>query len=541
MLERAGIARPPDLVLAVTGDDEDNIVICQIAQEKYGVAEGDRARQRPAQPGALRPARDLADVCATSNIMALVEHEVPEHELVHLLELRNENLEIVEVQIDEGSPVAGKRVERLRLPDGARLISVMRDGQAEIAVGATELGRATRCSRSSSPARRTSCAGCCSSGEAAFAPAVAARARRGAASAGRARRRPVRPRRSCAGIAQRAASRSARRGGLDSPVYVRRARGEPSALYVVEQAGRIRVLVNGRRGAEPFLDIRTPASEPAASRGCSRSRSTRATRKNRRFYVNYTDRERRHARRRVPRRTARPQLPATAHGCSSSTSRTRTTTAASSSSARTGCSTSAWATAAPAATPRTAPRTCRAASASCCDRTSTHAGARWQIAGYGLRNPWRFSFDRATGDLYIGDVGQNAWEEVDYHAARRSPGSRTTAGTSTRARARFEASQPIHARGGSSCPIAEYSHSRGLLGHRRLRLPRQGRARRAGATSTATTARAASGRLEAPAARRPVRPRASRSASTDLSSFGEDAARRALRRLARRHASTGSR
>ena len=40
-------------------------------------------------------------------------------------------------------------------------------------------------------------------------------------------------------------------------------------------------------------------------------------------------------------------------------------------------------------------------------------GARWQVAGYGLRNPWRFSFDRLTHDLYIGDVGQNAWEEVD--------------------------------------------------------------------------------------------------------------------------------
>src|SRR5438094_1153731 len=41
-------------------------------------------------------------------------------------------------------------------------------------------------------------------------------------------------------------------------------------------------------------------------------------------------------------------------------------------------------------------------------------GARWQIVGLGLRNPWRFSFDRANGDLYLGDVGQNLWEEIDY-------------------------------------------------------------------------------------------------------------------------------
>ena len=71
--------------------------------------------------------------------MGLVEHEVPEHGLVRMLELKKENLEIVEVQIDRDSPVAGKRVAGLSLPDGSRLISVMRNGQAEIAVGSTVL------------------------------------------------------------------------------------------------------------------------------------------------------------------------------------------------------------------------------------------------------------------------------------------------------------------------------------------------------------------------------------------------------------------
>jgi len=78
-------------------------------------------------------------VSATTTILALVEHEVPEHGLIHLLELRNENLEIVEVQIEKGSPSAGKTVAGLSLPQESRLISVTRDGQSEIAVGSTKL------------------------------------------------------------------------------------------------------------------------------------------------------------------------------------------------------------------------------------------------------------------------------------------------------------------------------------------------------------------------------------------------------------------
>jgi trk system potassium uptake protein TrkA len=139
VLEKAGIRRPPDLVLALTGDDEDNMVICQLAKEKYGVAKVIARVNDPRNQAHFDLLGISPTVCATSSILGLVEHEVPEHELVHLLELRKENLEIVEVQIDKGSPVAGKKVESLPLPEGARLISVMRDGRSEIAVGSTEL------------------------------------------------------------------------------------------------------------------------------------------------------------------------------------------------------------------------------------------------------------------------------------------------------------------------------------------------------------------------------------------------------------------
>ncbi len=139
VLKRAGVERPAELVLAVTGDDEDNMIVAQVAREKFGVPKVIARVNDPRN----QPHFDLLGisptVSATETVLALIEHEVPEHELVHLLELRKENLEIVEVQIDRDSPSAGKRVEQLSLPEGSRLISVMRNGRSEIAVGQTTL------------------------------------------------------------------------------------------------------------------------------------------------------------------------------------------------------------------------------------------------------------------------------------------------------------------------------------------------------------------------------------------------------------------
>ena len=88
VLERAGIARPPDVVLALTGDDEDNMVICQIAREKYGVPKVIARVNDPRNQAHFDLLGISPTVCATSSVMALVEHEVPEHDLIHLLELR---------------------------------------------------------------------------------------------------------------------------------------------------------------------------------------------------------------------------------------------------------------------------------------------------------------------------------------------------------------------------------------------------------------------------------------------------------------------
>jgi trk system potassium uptake protein TrkA len=137
VLELAGVARPPELLLSVTGDDEDNLVISQIGREKYGVEKVIARVNDPRNQAHFDLLEIPMTVCPTSAILGLVEHEIPEHGLVQLLELQREGLEIVEAQIESNSPVAGNRVGGLSLPAGARLISVFRHGRTELVESGT--------------------------------------------------------------------------------------------------------------------------------------------------------------------------------------------------------------------------------------------------------------------------------------------------------------------------------------------------------------------------------------------------------------------
>jgi trk system potassium uptake protein TrkA len=128
ILERAGIQRA-DMVIAVTGDDEDNMLICQVAREKYLV---DRIIARVNNPRNRQHFELLGIkpfVSATDLILRLLEHEVPEYGLVHLLDLPEERLEIIEMQLADNSRAAGRRVADLEMPEGSLLISVLRDGR----------------------------------------------------------------------------------------------------------------------------------------------------------------------------------------------------------------------------------------------------------------------------------------------------------------------------------------------------------------------------------------------------------------------------
>ena len=68
-------------------------------------------------------------VSATDLILRLIEHEVPEYGLIHLLDLKEEQLEIIEMLLGRGSPVTGRRVGDLSMPEGSLLISVLREGR----------------------------------------------------------------------------------------------------------------------------------------------------------------------------------------------------------------------------------------------------------------------------------------------------------------------------------------------------------------------------------------------------------------------------
>ncbi len=138
VLERAGIERA-DMVIAVTGDDEDNIIISQVSREKYGrekiIARCNNIRNM--EHFSLLEIKPV--ISSTDLILRLIEHEVPQHGLVHLLTLQAEDLEIIEVEVSPGSPAAGRTVGEIDLPDGGLIIAILREGEGIVPSGDTPI------------------------------------------------------------------------------------------------------------------------------------------------------------------------------------------------------------------------------------------------------------------------------------------------------------------------------------------------------------------------------------------------------------------
>jgi glucose/arabinose dehydrogenase len=202
--------------------------------------------------------------------------------------------------------------------------------------------------------------------------------------------------------------------GLDSPLYVTSAPGEPNNLYVVEQNGRIRVLVRGKLRASPFLNV-APMISSGGERGLLGLAFHPKYAKNRRLFVHYTDRNG-DTRLVEYRSNGQRVLPNTRRVLIAEEQPYPNHNGGQLAFGPDGLLYIGLGDGGSGGDPHNNGQTFRNMLAKIWKLNVDRRGARPQLVGYGLRNPWRFSFDRATGDLYIGDVGQNEWEEIDYVA-----------------------------------------------------------------------------------------------------------------------------
>jgi len=124
-LEQAGVGRC-DMIIAVTGDDEDNLVVCQVARHRFQVPRTVARVNNPKNEEIFRRLGIDTTVSSTSVIMAHIEQELPTHPLIPLMTLKGGGLEIVEVRVPAESFVVGKPIRDILLPHHS-LISLIID------------------------------------------------------------------------------------------------------------------------------------------------------------------------------------------------------------------------------------------------------------------------------------------------------------------------------------------------------------------------------------------------------------------------------
>ena len=245
--------------------------------------------------------------------------------------------------------------------------------------------------------------------------------------------------------------------GLHSPTFVASAPGEPQRLYVVEQAGTIRY-VEGGRIAGTFLDIRNQVGSGGERGLLSMAFSPRyAT--DHLFYVNYTDKagdthvagfRSQDGRGLVSseRRLLFVKQPYANHNGGQLQF------------GPDGLLYVGMGDGGSGGDPQNRAQNLRDRLGKILRIDPSRPGAPWQIVGYGLRNPWRFSFDPANGALYVADVGQSAWEEIDFRPRARLGALANYGWRVYEGRKRFAAGAPSRA-GSLVWPVRVYGHTGG--------------------------------------------------------------------------------
>jgi trk system potassium uptake protein TrkA len=138
VLAEAGLERA-NVVCAVTGDDEDNLVICQVAKRRFNVARTIARINNPRNEQIFRMLGIDKTISSTEVILSVIEQEIPSESIVPLLRMRHADVEIVEATLHVNSPVVGKSIRDLSMPAESILALIVRQGQPIFPGGATVL------------------------------------------------------------------------------------------------------------------------------------------------------------------------------------------------------------------------------------------------------------------------------------------------------------------------------------------------------------------------------------------------------------------
>jgi glucose/arabinose dehydrogenase len=213
-------------------------------------------------------------------------------------------------------------------------------------------------------------------------------------------------------------------GTFDQPVYVTSPPGDTSRLFVVEKTGRIRIVKNGSRLATPFLDISGLVSNGGEQGLLSVAFDPRFA-ANRRFYVDYTDvnGDTRVVRYRASRANPGVAVPSSAKVMLRVDQPYANHNGGQLQFGPGGMLYVGMGDGGSGGDPQHHAQDPRSRLGKLLRLNVNVSPVRVGTYAKGLRNPWRFSFDRKTGALWIGDVGQDAWEEIDYLRAGRPAGA----------------------------------------------------------------------------------------------------------------------
>jgi len=234
---------------------------------------------------------------------------------------------------------------------------------------------------------------------------------------------------------------------------------EPGRLYVVGQDGVVRVVDRGKVRAQPFLDIRSRISS-GGERGLLSLAFHPQYARNHRFYVDYTDTA---GNTRVVefRSNGRTAILSSARQLFFERQPYPNHNGGELAFGPDGLLYIGLGDGGSGGDPNNYAQTFGTKLGKIWKLNADRRGATPQLVAYGLRNPWRFSFDRATRDLYIGDVGQGEWEEVDY-VPRAQLGTLMNFGWSVyEGDATYDSSRTLDPRGTLVRPVAVYSHDEG--------------------------------------------------------------------------------